>query len=175
MGLAVFHNDKLVGELTAKETMCHLLVSNKVENCNITIPHPEGSNKNVDLYLYNTNTPKIKIDIINGTPFIKVNLKLDARILSISSDSSYDTDEKLTEISLSASQYIQSIITQYLYKTSRKLNSDIDGFGTHALSLFLTKSDFEDYQWLKNYKDSVFEVSTDVHVKSAYLLSGNNS
>lgn len=171
MGVAVFDHDVLVGELTAKETLCHLLICNDVDSCNISIPHPDDSEQNIDLYLYNTSNPDIKIDIINGTPFIKVKLNLEARILSINTDSKYDTEEKLIEISNSANQYVEKIMTDYLYKTSVELKCDIDGFGKYALSLFLTEEEFNNYQWLENYKDSTFDVDVDTHVKSSFLLS----
>lgn len=173
MGTAVFNGDILVGELTAVETLCHMLVTNELESCNITLPHAEGQNQNTDLYLYNNSNPKIKVNIVNGTPFIKINFHLEARILSINSDSKYDTEQKLSEISSVASQYIKNIMTEYLYKTSVQLKSDIDGFGTHALPLFLTENDFEEYNWLDNYKDAVFDVSVDTRVKSAFLLGGD--
>ena len=172
MGVAVFNRDVFIGELTAKETLCHLLICNNVDSCNISIPHPDDTDQNIDLYLYNNPEPKIKIDIINGTPFLKIQLNLEARILSINTDSKYDTEQKLTEISDSANQYIEKIVTDYLYKTSTKLKADIDGFGRYALSLFLTENEFNNYQWLENYKDSTFKVSVDTHVKSSFLLGG---
>lgn len=173
MGVAVFDNDVLVGELTAKETLCHLLIHNDVKRCNITVPNPEDSNSNIDLYIYNRTSPKRKVSIVNGSPFIQVNLKLEARILSIDSDSAYDSEKKLQEISNVANNYIDHIITEYLYKTSTELKTDIDGFGRHALSLFWTESEFEDYKWLKKYKDATFEVTVDTDVKSAFLLGGD--
>jgi len=173
IGSAVFDKDVLVGELTAKETLCHLLIRNELENCNITISHPSNTNENIDLYLYNNSQPKIDVNIINGTPFIKVKLGLEARILSVHPDSEYDTDKKLSEISSSANQYIKSIVTDYLYKTSINFKADINGFGKSAFKLFLTQQEFKEYNWLKNYKNSIFDVSVDTNVKSSFLLSGD--
>ena len=172
MGLAVFKGDTLVGELTARETLCHLLIQNNVESCNITIPHANNNNENIDLYLYNTSDPKIKIDIINGNPFIRIKLKLEARILSVNQGDNHNTEEDLSQISNSANTHIKSIITEYLYKTSTNLTADMDSFGKHAVSLFLTNSEFENYNWLENYKNSTFHVEIDTHVKSALLLGG---
>lgn len=173
MGVAVFDNDVLVGELTARETLCHLLLRNKVDRCNITIPDPYDSNFNIDLYVYNRTSPKKKVSIVNGSPFIKVNLKLEARILSIDSDSKYDNEKKLQQISSAANHYIHKMITDYLYKTSSELKCDIDGFGRDVLALFLTEPEFEEYHWLKKYKDATFDVTIDTDVKSAFLLGGD--
>jgi len=164
----------LVGELTAKETLCYLLIRNKIESCNISIPISEENNESVDLYIYNKSSPKIKVHIINGSPFIKLNLNLEAKILSFDSDYNSSLEEKLSEISLSANKYIESTIAEYLYRTSVNLNADINGFGQYALPLFLTREEFDNYKWLENYKDSTFDVTVSTNVTSAFLLGGNS-
>lgn len=173
MGTAVFNSDKLVGELTAIETMYHLLIRNDIESCLMTIPNPNDSNDNIDLFLSNRSRPKIRVNIVNGLPLIKIDLKFEARILSVNSNSDYDSEAILQEISTATSQYMERTITEYLYKTSTKLQSDIDGFGRYALSLFSTTSDFNDYQWLSKYKDATFDVTIDTKVGSAFLLGGD--
>ena len=40
MGLAVFSKDYMVGELNSLETLCHMIVSNKLKTATITVPHP---------------------------------------------------------------------------------------------------------------------------------------
>lgn len=173
MGMSVFKNDKLVGELDAKETLCYLLIRNEVESCIITIPNPEDSNNSIDLYIYNKSKPKIKVKIINGSPLITVNLKLEAKILSIDANSNYMTKERIPEISNSANQYIEALMNNYLYKTAKQFKSDINGFGKYATNLFTTMKDFEEYNWLENYQNSFFDINVDTKIQSALLLSGN--
>lgn len=175
LGLAVFYKDKLVGELTSEETLCHLMIRNEFESCNISIPDPENKDASIDLYVYNKSKPKIKVIIVNGSPLIYIDIKLEAKVLSIDDNSNYMTEGKLDEISTSANQYIQNIISKYLYKTTTELNADVDGFGKYALSLFSTTQEFEAYNWLDNYKDSFFEVNVDTNVQSALLLSGTKA
>lgn len=172
MGLAVFKEDKLVGELTAGETLCHLMLRDEFESCNILIPNPEDKNASIDLYLYNKSHPKVKVKIVNGSPFIMIDLKLEAKILSVDQNSNYITEESLTEIATSANQYIKNMLYNYLYKVSTELGTDIDGFGKYALPLFKTLQEYEEYNWLENYKNSFFNVNVNTNVQSAFLLSG---
>lgn len=172
MGLAVFSGDKLVGELSAEETLCHLLIGNNLESCNISIPDPDNNNSSIDLFVSNRSKPKIKVKIVNGTPFISVKLKLEAKVLSVNDSSDFITEKNLTEISDSANQYIKTIICNYLYKTSKEFSTDIDGFGKYALPLFKTVPEFKEYNWLENFTNSFFDVTIDTNVESAFLLSG---
>lgn len=173
IGTAVFYSDTFVGELTAQETLYHLLIRNEIDNCNVTIPNSLNSNTGVDLFLYNRKNPKIDVQIVNGSPFIHLELNLEGRILSVDSSSEYDSEAKLVELSTAASKHLTSLITNYLYKTSRELHSDIDGLGKHALSSFLTEPDFENYDWLGKYKDATFDVTVNVKISSAFLLGGD--
>ncbi len=172
MGLAVFKNDKLIGELNARETLCHLMIRDEFESCNISIPNPEDKNAYIDLYVYNQSKPKISVKIVNGSPLISIDIKLEAKILSVDNNSNYMTENILTEISTSASQYIKKILCEYLYKTTTEFNSDIDGFGKYALPLFTTTQEFDSYNWLQNYQNSFFDVKVETNVQSAFLLSG---
>lgn len=172
MGLAVFKDDALVGELSAGETMCHLIIQNDLESCVLTIPNPEDEKDYIDLYLYNRSKPKIKVKLVNGSPFITIDLKLTAKILSSDENSQYLQEEQLSAVSTSSNEYLKNIIYNYLYRTTLELGSDIDGFGRYALALFNTTQEFKDYNWLDNYCNSFFDVNVDIDVQSALLLSG---
>lgn len=172
MGLAVFKDDKLVGELTANETLCHLLIKNEIESCNISVPDIHNSNSSMDLFVYNSSKPKIKVNIVNGSPYIELELKLDAKVLSVENETNYITDSRLQEIANSVNTYMKNIILNYLYKTSKELDSDITGFGKYALRCFDTTAELANYNWLDNYKNSFFNVTVDTKVQSAFLLGG---
>ena len=100
-------------------------------------------------------------------------MKLETKILSFDDTSDYMRKETLEQVSSSADQYIKKIISEYLYKTSKEFYSDIDGFGKYAAHLFSTSQDFEEYNWLENYKNAFFDVEVDSSVKSGMLLTEN--
>ena len=83
----------------------------------------------------------------------------------------YLEDDVLGKISQSCSSYLKTVFSNYLYKTAKDLNSDINAFGKNARSNFLTIQEFEDYNWLEHYADSFFDVSVDVSIRSSYLLT----
>lgn len=63
LGLAVFHGDKLVGELTGIETICHLIISNKLDTCTINIPNPFEEDRTISLRLRLSNKTNNKVKI----------------------------------------------------------------------------------------------------------------
>ena len=66
---------------------------------------------------------------------------------------------------------MEAKISDYLYKTSKDLGSDINGFGQYLMSSYLTIDDWENTHWLDNYKNAFFdvEVNTNVDVNSLFV------
>jgi len=170
MGLAVFFADTLVGELNGIETICHLIVTNRLKTCNITIPNPLTENENIDLSLNLKHNTKNKVNLVNGSPYINTNISIEAKILSINNDSEYLNKTNLEKIEESVNKYLEIKISDYLYKTSKEFGSDIVGFGKFAVSKFLYWDDWVDYNWLNNYKNSFFTVNVNTNIKSTYML-----
>lgn len=89
----------------------------------------------------------------------------------MSTNSNYLDKETLDNISLCCNTYLESMLSNFLYKTSKDLKSDICGLGKHCLSNFLTTQDLEDYNWLSNYKNAFFDVKVDTSIKSSMLIT----
>lgn len=170
MGLAVFHSDKLVGELNAIETICHMIVTNKLNRCVIRIPSPINIDEYLDFNIRLVSKPKIEVHLINNTPYITLSIKVNARLLSMTEDSNDLSLNNDKELESYISKYLEENIKNYLYKTSKELNSDIVGFGRYVVSNFLTWDEWASYNWNEKYATSFFSVEVESYLKSAYLL-----
>ncbi len=167
-GTAVFYDDKLVGELNGLESICYSLITNTLKRCNISIPDPFNINSSIDLNLHNKKEPKIDVKLINGSPYISVELFLEGYGVSLDEDTNYSSAEDINIINKYAEEYLKLQLKDYLYKTSKELKSDICGFGKYALSKYLTWDEWLESNWLENYKNAFFDVNVNVHIKSGY-------
>lgn len=171
IGTAVFKRDQLVGELNALETIAFLNISNSLDRFLISIPDPENGNNYIDIYLSPVRSAAIKVDTSSQTPYIKVKCEFVGRIYSMSENSKYLSPEVLNSISNSCNSYLESIFSDYLYKTSKEFHSDINGMGKFALKNFFTTKQFKNYSWLDNYRNAFFDVEINTSVKSGMLIS----
>ena len=169
-GLAVFDADKLVGELNAIESICHLICSNKFEDSVISIPSPFDQNGIIDISVSKKFSTKRDVKLVNGTPYITCNVYLNASVSSMGANIDVSSTENLNLISKYANSFLKQKITDYLYKTSKELHCDIDSFGSELYSDYLTVSDFEKVDWLNIYKDSYFDVNVNVSIRGSYLV-----
>ena len=62
IGVAVFKDDILVGELNATETIAFLNMKNKVDRFLISVPDPLNYNNYIDIYVTPLKSTKIKVD-----------------------------------------------------------------------------------------------------------------
>ncbi len=171
VGVAVFKDDKLVGELNATETLCLSIIKGEVSSFLIHVPNPKDSEKEIALIIYPSSKREITVDIVNGSPLITFKEKFIGKIYSASNDKEYLSEEETKELSYLSNKYLENILKNYLYKTSTQYNSDINDFGRYALSKFLTIDQFNEYDWKSNYKNSTFKVSIDTQVQSGFLIT----
>lgn len=171
IGIAAFKDDKLIGELCALETTTFLAITNKVDRFLISVPDPDDVNSYIDIYLYPKGSTSIDVDTSSSSPFIKVKAGFTGKIYSMSNNSQYLDPEILKNLSETCNKYLESVFSDYLYKTSKDFKSDINGFGKYALNNFFTTQDFNDYNWLNNYQNAFFEVEIDTSIKSSMLIT----
>lgn len=171
IGTAVFKGDKLVGELSALETLCLSIIRGEVNSFLISIDDPRNEQEKIDLMLYAEKSPKIKVDVVNNTPYVSIDLKFTGRIYSMKEDLRYLDTSVLDSLTEAASNYMENLLTQYLYKTSVEFKSDINGIGKYCLQNFLTIQEFENFDWENNYTNSAFNVSVDAEIESGFLVT----
>lgn len=171
IGLAVFKDDVLVGELTALEALCRSIIDNEVDSFLISIPNPKDDTSLLDLSVNEYKKTNIDIDVANGSPYITVNIYLFAKILSIDTNSNYLDDDYLKNIEESSNNYLKKRVSDYLYKTSIDFKSCIDDFDKFAMSKFLTTQDWDSYNWNSSYSSAFFDVNVHTKVNSSLLLT----
>ena len=171
IGIAVFKEDSMVGELTAIETMFHLILTNNFESGIITLSNPLKENSTIDVALYSHKNTSIKTELINNSPFSSIDINLNARLLSVNQNSGDFGTEEIKELESLINSFLQESILNYLYKTSKEFESDIDGIGKSLLTKFKTMDEWNNYDWSNNYKNTFFKVNVSTNVKSSFLLS----
>lgn len=171
LGIAVFKDQYLVGTLDVLESIAHLMVTNKLNMCSLTIDSPFIENDKID---FNTKLYKrtgVYIDTINGSPFIKINVFPEISILNSGTNFDYNSSNNIEKTTYAINKYYENIIKKYLYKITKDYNSDINCFQGLYQSTFLTKDEFYKINWDKNFQNSFFEVNVSSRISSSNLFN----
>ena len=164
IGLAVFKEDKYIGNLTAMDTLCHTLIKGEVDSFVLTIDDTNFYENYLNVELIQSTTPKIKIDVSGEAPVIDINLIFTGRILGIKNSSYYSTDLDLDRISGAVENYLKSEMLTYLNKSTTEFGCDIDNFYRFAKYKFLTNKEWEDFDWASKYPKSSFNISIEANI-----------
>ena len=172
-GIAVFKDDKLCGELTATESICHLLIANKIDSCIVSIDNPvfEKETKKMELEIFPTKNTKVNVTLENDTPNISINIKLDADIMTLDKDISYEKNDIIAKISDATKKYLTDEFNNYLNKIIKEYNVDIDYFSTKTSAHFSTISEWKNFNWEEKFKNAKFNVNIDINVLSSMLIT----
>ena len=171
IGVAVFRDDKLVGELDAMETIALLNIRNNIESFLISVPDPKNNNNYLDIHISPVKRTAVQVDTSTPTPYVKLQFKFYGRIYSMSENAKYLSPEVLDSISESCNSYLENVFTDYLYKTSKEFEADINNFGVYSLINFFTIDEKENYSWHECYKNAFFDVDVDTSIKSSMLIT----
>lgn len=171
LGLAVFKQSKLVGELTAFENLLHLILTNQFESSVISIDNPYKENSAIDIALYFHKKTKINAKLVNGSPYVKSTIFLNARLLSVDTTSERLTPEKIKNLEILINSYLEKSFLNYQYKTAKVFEADIDNVGKNLIKNFKNDKEWINYNWSNNYKNTFFDVDVKTNIKSSFLLS----
>ena len=171
IGLAVFKQDKLVGELTALESLCHSILTNESDSFLVSIPNPKNTQTSIDLSTNQYKKTHVDVDVNTGSPYITIDVYLFVKVLSIDTDSDYLDDTFLSTLADATNNYLSSRIAEYLYKTSKEFKSCIDDFDKCAVNKFFTNTQWDNYDWNSKYADAFFDVKVHTKVNSSLLLT----
>jgi len=175
MGLAVFKNDKYVGNLSTIETLCYSLLKDEVDNFVLTITSPFDDSEKVDIKVGDLSQLKTDIDISNNIPKINIEFNLTAEVINVLDNKNLPYDKTLEKLDLALKDYLTEEFKSYLYKTSREYKSDINEFYRIAKRQFLTNSDFSNYDWSTKYENAEFNVEFNQDIISTLIIRHEDS
>lgn len=171
IGLAVFRDDKYIGDLSASETLYHSILSNEVDKFVFSIKSPENKDDNIDVSLRLYTPVSIDVDISGDKPIINIGIYLNGRLMSIRNNLDYSEQKTLTNISDTVSKDLEKNITDYLYKTSKDYGCDIDKFYLTVKRKFLTIGEWKNFNWAEKYPNSTFNVKIESNIDSSFIVT----
>ena len=160
----------MFGELNGLESICHLIITNQLELCTLSIPSPFNNNSTVQISASLKHKTKNTVEIINNSPFITCDVFVQAKVLSMDNGLDLTDEDNIGLLEVAVNKYLKEQIDKYLYKISKEYHSDIAGFGRHVVKNYLTIKEWNESNWLDNFRNSYFNVNVNTLVQGSDLL-----
>lgn len=171
VGIAIFSGDKFVSNLNVLDSISYSLITNNIKICTISIVDPFFSDEYLDLSVSPKKDTEVQIDLINGYPYIQIDMYLECSINSMSDYFNYESIENINILETAVNNYIENISLDFLYLISKQYNLDICNFKNNISSNYLILDDYEKINWSSIYKYSVFKVNVETSIEYSGLLS----
>ena len=173
IGLAVFKDDKYVGNLSTVETLCYSLLKDEVDNFIITITSPFDDSQKLDLKVSDLSQLDTDIDLSGDTPVINIKFNLTAEVINELNNQNKPYEETIESLDIALKEYLTEKFKYYLYKTSREYKCDINEFYKIAKRQFLTNSDYYNYDWSSKYEQADFNITFNDNIISTLVIRQN--
>ncbi|MCX7708392.1 MAG: Ger(x)C family spore germination protein [Clostridia bacterium] len=174
IGMAVFNGEKMVGSLSSYETRYFLLATGRFKRGIFTIEDKNSPGDAIPFDLRLARMPKTSAHFENGVPVVNVKISVEADLGAIQSRIAYEKVNKINDLNRHLANIIQGGIEKTIRKTQQEWNTDIFGFGKKIAHNFSTVTEFEQYNWLKHYKEAKVNVDVIANVRRTGLMMSSS-
>lgn len=170
-GLAIFKSDKMVENISVKNAIAHLILTNNLESSIISLENPLNPKEKIDLEISLYKDTSYDIEIINHIPCIVAKIYPEGRILSADSTFNYSDSENIKKIEAFCNKHISKLTEEYFENTSRKFYVDPVGYKDLYKSRFLTEELFNSTNWDSLFKNACFAGTVSSKINSNNLFN----
>ena len=174
-GIAIFANDKLVGEIKNEQILSHVMLLGKLKKVNMDITDIADSNKTTVIKVRQIESPKINVNIKNNAPKIDILIYLECDLITSGSQIDYTKKENKHKLSESIKSKLTNDMSIYLNKISKELKADPIGFGKYYRTKLLTIEELENVKWQEIFPNSEFNVEFQLHLDTTQMVSNQVS
>lgn len=145
LGAAVFHGDRMAGQLNGEQTRAWCMVAGQFENGGIAVPNPfEGGL--LTLQVKADGPPKAVVALEGQTPAARFTVPLSAYLVSYAGEEDYEAKIKNNEITPLVERYLQGQWDE-LCALFAGWQVDAFGAGRTAAEQFSTQTAWNEYNW----------------------------
>ncbi|MBO5142210.1 MAG: hypothetical protein J6C46_04320 [Clostridia bacterium] len=174
-GIAIFKNDRLVGEIKNEQIISHLLLLGELKKVNIDIEDIEDKSKTTVVKARQREMPQIKVEIKNNIPKINILIRLECDLITSGSEIDYTDKENKDKLSTSIKEKLNRDMHVYLSKIAQDFKADAIGFGKYYRKEVLTLKELNNIKWEEVFPNSEFNVEFQLHLDTTQMVSNKVS
>lgn len=161
IGMAVFRDKKMVGEMNGDAAMLYRILCGEVKTAFFSVPDMREAEKEITFQIWMNKKPRYQVKLENDVPDISVDLDINANFLGAQITDSWDYEQ----LERYAQQILQTELQDFLEQTCKEYQADILGFGNVAKRQCLTWHQWEVLDWERCYKNAKFNLHVQLKIR----------
>jgi spore germination protein KC len=164
MGAAVFRGEKMVDELSGRQTMDLNLLRGKLRNGKMDFQDPARPKNDLGVTLHRERKPMYTLQL--GNPLkIKVEVPVDMDVINISSGADYTSSVMQKKLEQSISQQLSNELQATLTHLMHDDDSDPIPVSNYVRGQFATYQAYANYPWQNQIKTAQITVKATAHIR----------
>ncbi len=165
IGTAVFHGDKMVGNLDIYESQMLLMLTNQFRESVMTIKDPLRPDYFIVFRLFSSGPPRIRYQRRGSANHFEVQIPLEADLVSLQSDIDYTDPAREDFLGKRISAELERRIRRVITKAQKEFRSDIFGFGDKVRAATATSAEWDNFHWPDKFPDATINVRVKVAIR----------
>jgi spore germination protein KC len=171
-GGAVIYKEKLVGWLNGEDVLVVNILTNKKIWRSLEFPENIESNSGLDFTsLFHVTNSEIHAEFISGMPVMKVNMKIDATVESVSQETNVIDSETIKQMEKAASEHTRQVLKTSLDHFQKDLKVDIIGFSDILMQHHPDKWKVIQKDWEQIYPTIPIQIQVSVQLDKAGMTT----
>lgn len=164
LGAAAFRGSQMVGVLTGEETRYMLMLQDQFRRAYTTFQDPEEPSRFVSVLLSRGRPTQFALDLSGDRPRITGRITLEAELVAIQSGVDYSEPEKQPVLEQAIAQQIKTALQAMVART-QSWETDVVGFGRHAVRHFASVEAWERYDWPTKFPKATIDIDVRVTLR----------
>lgn len=161
IGMAVFRDKKMVGEMDGDSAMLYRILCGEVKTAFFSVPDMHDGEKDITFQIWMNKKPRYQVKLEGSVPNISVDLDINANFLGAQISDSWDYDR----LEQYAQQILQKELNSFLEQICKEYQADILGFGNVAKRQCLTWKQWEALDWEHCYEKAKFDLHVQLKIR----------
>jgi len=165
MGMAIFHDEKMVGIAGSNESILYNILGGTYEQGYLTF---KTSNSEIPVTVRAKMDTKPKVSYDKKKNLAKIKIALECDFVSMAAKSHEETN--VSKFEQEASSALSDAAKDFLEKMRDEYRADVIGIGEAAKLKFLTEKDFYDFDWESKFTDLDYDISSEIKIRRSGLI-----
>jgi Ger(x)C family germination protein len=163
-GVAIFHDDRMVGRLSERETWRLMRIREKSDGGNIIFPF-EGNPKQLASINTEFVESKKKITFNGDQVIVRIYVSIESNLLEKTFETDLFNPKTIKQLEQDATAYLEKYTADLVHKLQHQFRTDAFGIGSHIKAYHNAK--WKSMDWNKQFPEADIKVFYDVKLRNS--------
>lgn len=163
-GAAVFHQDKMVDQLSGRQVMDLRMLQGRLTRAKYSFADPDDRAKSVEMRIRRERKPRYTV-ALSQPMRVSIVVPIEADLISTEASTDYEQPGAQAKLEKATARQLSDELGRMLIHLARDDGVDVVPMSRYARGMFLTHQDFAAFPWEKRLHSAQIQVHVQLHIR----------